>query len=239
MENQIKVDRIEKELDFVNLVITTTNIDAKNEDDLFKTFSKDEFNLTNLTRNSQIHSSIVNKIDEKNIGQRIDGDALITNVKEVPLLILTADCVPVVIIDPKNKAVGVAHAGWRGTYDKICKNTIDEMIKNYKSNPEDLICVIGPSIGPCCYEVSKDLVEKFNTNLANHAGEFDIIKDDKYFLDLWKINELTLKDCNVKDENIINLQICTNCNHDKFYSYRKHNKTPKRIGTMIQIKQGE
>ena len=236
MENYIKVDRIEKELDFVNLVITTTNIDAKNEDDLFKTFSKDEFNLTNLTRNSQIHSSIVNKIDEKNIGQRIDGDALITNVKEVPLLILTADCVPGVIIDPKNKAVGVAHAGWRGTYDKICKNTIDEMIKNYKSNPEDLICVIGPSIGPCCYEVSKDLVEKFNTNLANHAGEFDIIKDDKYFLDLWKINELTLKDCNVKDENIINLQICTNCNHDKFYSYRKHNKTPKRIGTMIQIK---
>ena len=236
MENYIKVDRIEKELDFVNLVITTTNIDAKNEDDLFKTSSKDEFNLINLTRNSQIHSSIVNKIDEKNIGQRIDGDALITNVKEVPLLILTADCVPVVIIDPKNKAVGVAHAGWRGTYDKICKNTIDEMIKNYKSNPEDLICVIGPSIGPCCYEVSKDLVEKFNTNLANHAGEFDIIKDDKYFLDLWKINELTLKDCNVKDENIINLQICTNCNHDKFYSYRKHNKTPKRIGTMIQIK---
>lgn len=236
MENYIKVDRIEKELDFVNLVITTTNIDAKNEDDLFKTFSKDEFNLTNLTRNSQIHSSIVNKIDEKNIGQRIDGDALITNVKEVPLLILTADCVPVVIIDPKNKAVGVAHAGWRGTYDKICKNTIDEMIKSYSSNPEDLICVIGPSIGPCCYEVSKDLVEKFNTNLANHAGEFDIIKDDKYFLDLWKINELTLKDCNVKDENIINLQICTNCNHDKFYSYRKHNKTPKRIGTMIQIK---
>lgn len=236
MENYIKVDRIEKELDFVNLVITTTNIDAKNEDDLFKTFSKDEFNLTNLTRNSQIHSSIVNKIDEKNIGQRIDGDALITNVKEVPLLILTADCVPVVIIDPKNKAIGVAHAGWRGTYDKICKNTIDEMIKNYKSNPEDLICVIGPSIGPCCYEVSKDLVEKFNTNLANHAGEFDIIKDDKYFLDLWKINELTLKDCNVKDKNIINLQICTNCNHDKFYSYRKHNKTPKRIGTMIQIK---
>ena len=123
MENYIKVDRIEKELDFVNLVITTTNIDTKNEDDLFKTFSKDEFNLTNLTRNSQIHSSIVNKIDEKNIGQRIDGDALISNVKEVPLLILTADCVPVVIIDPKNKAVGVAHAGLRGTYDKICKNT--------------------------------------------------------------------------------------------------------------------
>ena len=221
MENYITIDKIQKELDFVNLVITTTNIDAKNEEDLFKTFKQEEFNLINLTRNSQIHSSIVNKIDENNIGQRIEGDALITDIPQVPLLILTADCVPVVIIDKVNKAIGVAHAGWR---------------KNYNSNPEDLVCVIGPSIGPCCYEVSKELVEKFNINLANHAGKFDIIKDNKYYLDLWKINELTLKDCKVKEENIINLQICTNCNHDKFYSYRKHNKTPKRIGTMIQIR---
>ena len=236
MEDYIKIDRINEELDFVNLVITTTNIDAKNEDDLFKAFKKDEFNLMNLTRNSQIHSSIVNKIHKENIGQRIDGDALITNVKEVPLLILTADCVPVVIIDPKNKAIGVAHAGWRGTYDKIAQKTIDEMVKSYNTNPEDLVCVIGPSIGPCCYEVSKDLVEKFNINLANYDEKFDIIKDNKYYLDLWKINELTLKDCKVKEENIINLQICTNCNHEKFYSYRKHNKTSKRIGTMIQIR---
>ena len=236
MENYIRVDRIKKELDFVNLIITTKNIDAKNEEELKSVFTKDEFNLVNLTRNSQIHSAIVNKIDENNIGQRLEGDALITNVKEVPLLILTADCVPVVIIDPKNKAIGVAHAGWRGTYDKISKNTIEEMTKNYNSNPEDLICVIGPSIGPCCYEVSEELVEKFNINLANHAGKFDIINGEKHYLDLWKINELILKDCNVKDENIINLNICTNCNHEKFYSYRKHDKTPKRIGTMIQIR---
>ena len=236
MESYIAVDRINKKLDFVNLVITTTNIDAKNEEDLFNTFKENEFKLTNLTRNSQIHSSIVNKIDENNIGQRIDGDALITNIKEVPLLILTADCVPIIIIDPKNKAIGVAHAGWKGTYDKIGQKTIEAMIKNYNTNPEDLICVIGPSIGPCCYEVSKDLVEKFNINLANHSGKFDIIKEDKNYLDLWKINKLILKDCKVKEENIINLQICTSCNHDKFYSYRRHNKTSKRIGTMIQIR---
>lgn len=236
MKNYITVDRIEKELDFVNLAITTTDIDAKNEDDLFKSFTQDEFKLINLTRNSQIHSSIVNKIDKNNIGQRLEGDALITNVPKVPLLILTADCVPVVIVDQVNKAIGLAHAGWRGTYDNISEKTIKEMSKNYNSNPEDLICVIGPSIGPCCYEVSKDLIEKFNTNLANYAGKFDIIKDNKYYLDLWKINELMLKDCKVKEENIINLQICTNCNYDKFYSYRKHNKTSKRIGTMIQIR---
>lgn len=236
MRNYITVDKIKSKFNFVNLAITTTNIDAKNEEDLFNAFTEEEFFLTNLTRNSQIHSSIVNKIDETNIGQRIEGDALITNVKKVPLLTLTADCVPVVIIDPKNKAIGVAHAGWRGTYDKISAKTIQAMSDNYNSNPEDLICVIGPSIGPCCYEVSQELVEKFNTNLANHAGKFDIIREDKYYLDLWKINELILKDCKVKDDNIINLEICTNCNSDKFYSYRKHNKTSKRIGTMIQIR---
>ena len=236
MKNYITVNKVEKDIDFVNLIITTKNIDAKNEEDLLNNFNKEEFNLANLTRNSQIHSSIVNKIDENNIGQKIDGDALITNVPKVPLLVLTADCVPVVIIDPVNKAIGVAHAGWRGTYDEISKKTIEEMNTNYNSNPKDLICVIGPSIGPCCYEVSKDLVEKFNINLSNYTEKFDIIRDNKHYLDLWKINELTLKDCNVKEENIINLQICTNCNHDKFYSYRKHNKTSKRIGTMIQIR---
>lgn len=236
MKNYITINKVEKDIDFVNLIITTKNIDAKNEEDLLNNFNKEEFNLVNLTRNSQIHSSIVNKIDENNIGQRIDGDALITNVPKVPLLVLTADCVPVVIIDPVNKAIGVVHAGWRGTYDEISKKTIEEMNRNYNSNPTDLICVIGPSIGPCCYEVSKDLVEKFNMNLANYTEKLDIIRDDKHYLDLWKINELTLKDCNVREENIINLQICTNCNHDKFYSYRKHNKTSKRIGTMIQIR---
>lgn len=236
MKNYITVDRIENGLDFIKLAITTTNIDAKNEDDLFKTFTREEFNLINLTRNSQIHSSIVNKIDENNIGQRIDGDALITNILQVPLLILTADCVPIVIVDPINKAIGIAHAGWRGTYDKISEKTIEKMKNNYNSDPKDLICVIGPSIGPCCYEVSKDLAEKFNTNLANYAEKFDIIKDDKHYLDLWKVNEFMLKGCRVKEKNIINLQICTNCNYDKFYSYRKHDKTSKRIGTMIQIR---
>ncbi len=98
MENYITVDKI-KEIDFINLAITTTNVDAKNKGDLFKVFNEEDFNLKQLTKNSQIHSDIVNKVDENNIGVQIDGDALITNIPNVPLLILTADCVPVVIID--------------------------------------------------------------------------------------------------------------------------------------------
>ena len=110
------------------------------------------------------------------------------------------------------------------------------MKKEYNTNPDDLICVIGPSIGPCCYEVSKDLVEKFNTILTNMEENFYIIKEEKYYLDLWSINEYILKTCGVKVKNIINLNICTSCNSDKFHSYRVHEKTNKRIGLMLQVK---
>lgn len=236
MDKYIKVQQIDEKIDFVNLAITLSNVDSKCREDMEFVCKSANFNIENLTSNIQIHSDIVNKIDENNICQKIEGDALITNVPNVPLLIFTADCVPIAIIDKKNKAIGLAHAGWRGTFDEISKKTIEKMNKYYNTNVNDLVCIIGPSIGPCCYEVSKDLVEKFNMNFTNSTEKFYTIEEDKYKLDLWKVNELILKECGVKDENIINLNLCTSCNSDKFHSYRKHNQTPKRIGTILQIK---
>ena len=174
-------------LEFVDIAITTTNIDAKNLDDVNNAF-KDVFTLKNLSKNKQIHSNIVNKVDKDNIGQIIDGDAIITNEKNVPLLILTADCVPVVLVDKVNKAVGLVHAGWRGTYGKICSETLQSMKENYNTNTEDVVAIIGPSIGKCCYEVSYDLVEKFSALLPNADEKIYEIRDEKYYLDLWEIN---------------------------------------------------
>ena len=222
-------------LEFVDIAITTTNIDAKNLDDVNNAF-KDVFTLKNLSKNKQIHSNIVNKVDKDNIGQIIDGDAIITNEKNVPLLILTADCVPVVLVDKVNKAVGLVHAGWRGTYGKICSETLQSMKENYNTNTEDVVAIIGPSIGKCCYEVSYDLVEKFSALLANADEKIYEIRDEKYYLDLWEINTQILKEFGVLKSNIINMNICTSCNCDRFFSYRKHDKTPKRIGTFIEIK---
>ena len=218
-------------LEFVDIAITTTNIDAKNLDDVNNAF-KDVFTLKNLSKNKQIHSNIVNKVDKDNIGQIIDGDAIITNEKNVPLLILTADCVPVVLVDKVNKAVGLVHAGWRGTYGKICSETLQSMKENYNTNTEDVVAIIGPSIGKCCYEVSYDLVEKFSALLPNADEKIY----EKYYLDLWEINTQILKEFGVLKSNIINMNICTSCNCDRFFSYRKHDKTTKRIGTFIEIK---
>ena len=222
-------------LDFVKIAISTTNMDRSEERHVNNAF-KDVFTLKNLSKNKQIHSNIVNKVDKDNIGQIIDGDAIITNEKNVPLLILTADCVPVVLVDKVNKAVGLVHAGWRGTYGKICSETLQSMKENYNTNTEDVVAIIGPSIGKCCYEVSYDLVEKFSALLPNADEKIYEIRDEKYYLDLWEINTQILKEFGVLKSNIINMNICTSCNCDRFFSYRKHDKTPKRIGTFIEIK---
>lgn len=234
MKDYIRVDEVEKNLDFINLAITLKSVDGKNRQDMIKVCSDAGFNIENLTSNIQIHSDIVNVIDENNVSQKKEGDALVTNLSGVPILMFTADCVPIIFIDKKNKAIGLAHAGWRGTYEKIAKKTIDTMNDKYNTNKEDLMCIIGPSIGPCCYEVSQELAQKFHEKFTNNKEKFYIIKDEKYYLDLWKINEYILKSSGV--ENIINLNLCTSCNEDKFHSYRKHNKSSERIATILQIK---
>lgn len=189
-------------LDFVKIAITTTNMDAKNLDDINRVL-KDEFTLKNLSKNKQIHSNIVNKIDKTNIGQIIDGDAIITNEKNVPLVILTADCVPVVLVDTENKAVGLAHAGWRGTYGKICEETLKSMQENYNTNPENVVAIIGPSIGSCCYEVSYDLIDKFEKLLPNADEKIYEIRDGKYYLNLWEVNTQILKEFGVDRKSVV------------------------------------
>lgn len=235
MTNYINFKDINEKYNFIKLAFTNINVDMKNKDDR-KSICKDlDLNYNNLTYNNQTHSDIVNVVNNDNIGEVKDGDALVTNLTKTPLLIFVADCVPIGLIDTKNKAIALCHAGWRGTYSKITKNAIDKMIKLYNTNPEDIVCAIGPSIGSCCYEVSKDLIEKFNTIITNKEEKFYIIREDKYYLDLWKVNELILQECGIKKENITNLNICTSCNSDKFHSYRKHNQTSERLGMILEI----
>lgn len=236
MKNYIRFEEFDKKCDFVNLAFSNINIDMASKSDKENLCKELNMNFDNLTNNKQTHSDIVNIIKKEDIGKVKEGDALVTNLKKTPLLVFVADCVPVAIVDPKKEAVALCHAGWRGTYSKITQKSIENMEKLYGTNPEDLVCVLGPSIGPCCYEVSKDLIEKFNTIITNRDEKFYIIKESKYYLDLWKVNELILTSCGVKKENIVNLNICTSCNSDKFHSYRKHNQTAKRLGMILEVK---
>lgn len=236
MKDYININYIDEINDSFNLAVTHKSLDAKLKEDMKKVCDGCGFTFENMTSNIQIHSDIVNVVDESSICNKVEGDALVTNLKNVPLLIFTADCVPISIIDNVNKAIGLVHAGWRGTYEQISRNTIEKMQELYKSKPEDLVCIIGPSIGPCCYEVSKDLIDKFVDRFEKTTDNIYKSRDESVFLNLWAVNKSILKNSGVKEENIHNMNLCTSCTSDEFHSYRKDDKTLGRIGTILEIK---
>jgi len=138
-----------------------------------------------------------------------EGDALVTNKTGLCLAVRVADCVPMLLFDPTKKIVGAIHAGWRGSAKQIAFNTLKYMQNRHMVNPGDVIVGIGPSIGPCCFEVKEDVASQF---------------EDKYktagTIDLWKANYDQLLMGGVKKKNIEVANICTKCNLDKYFSYR-------------------
>lgn len=161
-------------------------------------------------------------------------DALVTNVPGVPLMLFFADCVPVLIVDPVHKAIGIAHAGWKGTVAKIAQKTILTMQQQFGTNPQQCLVGIAPSIGPCCYEVDEfvmnQLKEQFPKweELVQPAG-------DKWHLDLWQANRLQLEEIGVASENILVSSVCTACNNELFFSYRAEQGCAGRMGAIIVL----
>ncbi len=195
------------------------------------------FDYESLTASAQVHETVVRKVTALDRGVGIykprdlqSVDALITNDPEVTLVTYYADCTPVFFIDTENRAVGLAHAGWRGTVGGISRKVVEKMTVEFSTKPEDLICAIGPVISKCCYEVSADCALEF----ANLFGkESPVIapskKDDKFMIDLPLANKLILMNAGVKEDNIVLSDLCTQCNSDLLWSHRA---TGGRRGTM-------
>ncbi|MEA1926052.1 MAG: peptidoglycan editing factor PgeF [Patescibacteria group bacterium] len=164
-----------------------------------------------------------------------DTDALVTAQKNIYLLTLIADCVPVLLLDKQRKVIAVVHAGWRGTVNEITKKTVHLMISRYHCDPSNIIAGIGPSIGPCCFEVENDTVEKFKKIYSEDDQVIQRRKNGKNVVDLWKANYLQLKRAGVPRANVEVSQICTACSTDLFYSVRKE-KITGRFGVGIMLK---
>ena len=169
-----------------------------------------------LAITSQIHEDEIKEV--KNIGKFtvFDGvDGLVTNEPGVTLATFHADCLAVYMIDPEKKAVGLAHAGWRGTVKNIAGKLARKLESTYGCNKENLICALGPSIGSCCFEVSSDVTEIFRS--------LDIpetyLKDGNK-IDLPEVNRRLLLNEGLKDENIIKSDVCTMCFKDLLFSHR-------------------
>jgi YfiH family protein len=158
---------------------------------------------------------------------QLHGDALITDVSGAALVIQVADCQPVIIVDPATGAIANIHSGWRGSVQNIIGVTIDRMEAQYRSRPQDLVCAIGPSLGPCCAE------------FVNYKEEipqaFWGYRRPNDFFDFWQISIDQLIDAGVKPENISLAGVCTKCNQHLFFSYRGDQLTG-RFAAVIGIR---
>lgn len=182
-------------------------------------------NISNLKYMDQVHGSDVVVVqDDQNL---YTCDALITNKKNTPLMIMSADCIGILFYDEVKKVIAVAHAGRNGTFLNISKNVILSMQNAFNSNPKDIQVVLGPSIQKCCYEVSLEMVDIVVTNF----GEEFV---DKRNIDLQGINKKQLLECGLKEENIEISDICTKCDGDEYFSYR-NDKNCGRFAGVIEL----
>ncbi len=173
--------------------------------------------------------------DEKSSLKNIDG--MITSTPGICITVKVADCVPVILYDHENHIAAVIHAGWKGTIAQITGKTLEKMINFCGSKPMNVYAGIGPSIGPCCYEVGQNVYREFQ---KSGISKKDIItfseQKDKYYFNLWQANKNQLTELNVKPENIEEAFMCTKCNNENFFSARASDGKTGRFATGIMLK---
>lgn len=167
-----------------------------------------------------------------------DIDGLITKEPGLVLSAFFADCVPLYFVDPVKKAIGLSHSGWRGTVGKIGKVTVESMAREFGTNPEDLVCAIGPSICQDCYEISEDVAEQFCESFPGKEAELlQKTGPGKYHLDLWMANKLVLLEAGVKEEKIAVTNLCTCCNAKRLFSHRASQGKRGNLGAFLCLEE--
>lgn len=186
----------------------------------------------NLVIPQQTHSDNIGVITQltAHCSQFTDTDALVTNQPNKAIALNFADCVPIIFYDPVKKVVAIAHAGWRGTVTKIGPKTVDKMVAEFGSKPKDIIALIGPSIGKCCFEVKEDVREKLLKSVDNKNSEAFSNNN----VDLKLVNKLQLLSIGL--EKIELSEYCTSCQNELFFSYRKEKGKTARHSAVVIVK---
>lgn len=203
-----------------------------NRSQAFRALGRDPDSLADLW---QVHSADVVVADSPN-GERAhlgQADTLITDQPNVTLFLRFADCVPILLLDPLRRAIGVVHAGWRGTLKKAVGAAVAAMSQRYGSRPGDILAGIGPSIGPCHYAVGPEVVEQVRQAFGAAADALLPPNFAGYHLDLWAANEAALRQAGV--EQIEVAAVCTYCHSDDFFSHRAQGARTGRFGALIGL----
>ena len=177
----------------------------------------------------QTHTTNVRKVTEEDAGKGIvkerdyqDVDGLITDIPGITLVTFYADCVPLYFVDPVHRAVGLSHSGWRGTVHRMGKATLEAMNREYGTEPANVIACIGPSICQDCFEVGPEVAAEFADGFAKqyHNDLFYQKSDGKYQVDLWRANQIVLREAGIPANQIHTTDICTRCNPAHLFSHR-------------------
>jgi YfiH family protein len=204
----------------------------------------------------QFHSDVVHGFSSAPHAP-VSADASMTMTPDLLLGIQTADCVPILLLDPKRRAIAAIHAGWRGTLQRIVEKTIGRMKMEFKTDPSDLLAAVGPAIGGCCYEVGTEVAAAFHSQFADAPGWFDELRTGdepnplqwlnqfppghqpppkNVRLDLRKANRAQLLAAGLSPQNIFVSDLCTACRPDLLFSYRKQGSESGRMMSVIGIR---
>jgi YfiH family protein len=204
----------------------------------------------------QFHSDVIHLFQAPDQGP-CRGDASLTNTTGLLLAVQTADCVPILLVDPKKRAIAAVHAGWRGTLRRILAKTVGRLQMDFGSKPADLLAAIGPSIGPCCYEVGTEVATQFLSQFADAPTYFDEFRTGdepnpiqwlnmmppghqpppkNVQLDLRKANHSQLLAAGLQPKNIHTIDLCTACHPDLLFSYRKQGPASGRLMSAIALR---
>ena len=205
---------------------------------------------------NQIHSDVIHLFDAAPTTP-CQGDASATNRPGLLLSVQTADCVAILLVDPKKRAIAAVHAGWRGTLQRIVAKAIGKMQMQFKTKPADLLAAIGPAIGGCCYEVGTEVAIQFQSQFADAPEWFDEFRTGdepnpiqwldmmppghqpppkNVLLDLRKANRAQLLHAGLRTAKIFCSDLCTACRGDLLFSYRKEGATSGRLMSVIGIR---
>ena len=179
----------------------------------------------------QVHGAGVRRVDGGAGGFAGEGDILLTEASGVPLAIFTADCLAIILFDPVGRRLAVAHVGWRGTVKSAAAVAASALVA-LGSRPVDLVAAISPSIGPCCYEVDRPVIDPLQKAFARDWQRWvRAVGDGKWMLDLWAANESQLVTAGLSPDRIVNSRLCTACGSDLFFSYRKEGS----VGRLVTV----
>ncbi|MGZ8547371.1 MAG: peptidoglycan editing factor PgeF [Sulfuricurvum sp.] len=192
------------------------------------------YNRDVLVYMRQIHSDKIIIVDATHsFNTPLECDALITNYLDVPIMVMSADCTPVLIYDRHNRAIGAVHAGRAGALNEILPKTLHAMGKEYGTTANEVIVILGPSIHGCCYEINESIAhEVFTKGYADSLHK----EDQRVFLDVNTILLCQLETLGIKKENIEVSDACTSCNNDTYFSYRADAQRTGRIAGIIMLK---